>query len=52
MFQFFKKNRKAREFLLRPAQELTVENVMDVVLKQDIKPDSSVAMINKNLESS
>eukprot|EP00357_Protocruzia_adherens_P001811 CAMPEP_0114981838 /NCGR_PEP_ID=MMETSP0216-20121206/5759_1 /TAXON_ID=223996 /ORGANISM="Protocruzia adherens, Strain Boccale" /LENGTH=553 /DNA_ID=CAMNT_0002343539 /DNA_START=119 /DNA_END=1780 /DNA_ORIENTATION=+ len=47
-FQFIKHNRSAREMLLKPGEEFTVDRVVEAILRQDVGPDSSVALDNKN----
>ena len=42
-FQFLKRNRVGREMLLESTEELSVENVINKALKQNIGPDPSVA---------
>lgn len=42
-FQFLKKNRKAREMLIAPTEDFSVDTVIDKALKQNIGPDPSIA---------
>ena len=47
MFQFLKKNRDAREMLIKPGEEFTVEKVLDKALRQDIDVDRSKTLYDK-----
>jgi ribosomal protein S18 len=47
-FQFLKKNRLAREMLFKPAQEFTVERVIDMALRQDIGLDPALSRKEQN----
>lgn len=47
-FQFLKKNRLAREMLLKPAEEFTVEKVIEMSLRQDIGLDPALSRKQKN----
>lgn len=42
-FQYLKKNPIAREVLLKPGEEFTVQKVIELALRQDIGPDPSQA---------
>jgi hypothetical protein len=42
-FQFFKNNRTAREMMIKEGEEFSVQNILDIVLKQDIGVDPSIA---------
>jgi hypothetical protein len=46
-FQFFKNNRAAREMMIKDGEEFTVQKIMDLVLKQDIGADPSMAAYPK-----
>jgi len=39
-----KNNKTAREMLLKPGEEFTVERVIEKALRQDVGPDPSLAM--------
>lgn len=47
-FQFLKKNKIAREMLIKPTESFNVETVIDKVLKQNIGPDPSISVSKKN----
>ena len=47
MFQFLKKNRDAREMLIKPGEEFTVEKVLDKALRQDVDVDRSKTLYDK-----
>lgn len=46
-FQYLKNNRIAREMLIKPNEEFTVEIVLEKALKQDIGPDPSLGVDRK-----
>jgi hypothetical protein len=48
-FQFLKKNRIAREMLIKPTESFNVDTVIEKALKQNIGPDPSIAVSGKNL---
>jgi hypothetical protein len=43
-FQFVKNSRSAREMLIKPSEQFSVENVIEKALRQDIGPDPTLAM--------
>ena len=43
-FQFLKNSRSAREMLIKPGEQFTVEAVIEKALRQDIGPDPTMAM--------
>jgi hypothetical protein len=47
-FQFVKKNRTAREMLIKPGEQFSVERVMEKALRQDVGPDPTLAMNRAN----
>ena len=47
-FQLLKNNRTAREVLIKPGEEFTVERVLEKALRQDVGPDPSLAMNKQN----
>ena len=47
-FQFIKNNLKAREIYLKANDRFTVENVLDIALRQDIGADPSNSRIRSN----
>lgn len=47
-FQFVKNVRTAREMLIKPGEEFSVERVIEKALRQDIGPDPSKAALNHN----
>jgi len=44
-FQFLKNNLKAREIYLKNNDRYTVENVIDIALRQDIGADPSLSRV-------
>lgn len=44
-FQFLKNNLKAREIYLKASDRFTVENVIDIALRQDIGADPSMSRV-------
>jgi hypothetical protein len=48
-FQYLKVNRMAREVLLSPNEEFTVEKVINMALKQEVGIDKSVSMPGKKI---
>ena len=42
-FQFVKKSRSAREMLIKPGEEFSMERVVEKALRQDIGPDPTLA---------
>lgn len=49
-FQYLKRNRIAREMLIKPTESFNVDTVIEKALKQDIGPDPSLAMPRKNMK--
>lgn len=43
-FQFLKNSRTAREMLINPGEEFSVERIIEKALRQDIGPDPTMAM--------
>ena len=43
-FQFVKNSRSAREMLIKPGEEFTVERIIEKALRQDVGPDPTMAM--------
>ena len=43
-FQFLKNSRSAREMLIKPGEEFTVDRILEKALRQDIGPDPTSAM--------
>jgi hypothetical protein len=50
-FQFIKNNRKAREMLIQPTEEFSVDNVLEKALKQDLGPDPSIGVGKKEFDN-
>ena len=46
-FQLLKKNRIAREMLIQPGEEFTLNKVIELSLKQDIGPDPAFSRKKK-----
>jgi hypothetical protein len=49
-FQYVKNSRTAREMLLAPSEELTADRVIELALRQDVKPDGSASMNRQNYQ--
>jgi len=49
-FQFLKKNKVAREMLIKPYESLSADTVIEKALKQDIGPDNSKAVNKSDLK--
>jgi small subunit ribosomal protein S18 len=49
-FQYIKKNKIAREMLIKPTETFSADLVIEKVLKQDIGPDGSLALKRKNMK--
>ncbi len=47
-FQFVKNSRSAREMLIKPGEEFSVEKVIEKSLRQDVGPDPTLAMNKVN----
>lgn len=47
-FQFLKNSRSAREMLIKPGEEFSVERVLEKALRQDVGPDPTMAMNVQN----
>lgn len=47
-FQFVKNSRSAREMLMKPGEEFSVERVIEKALRQDVGPDPTLAMNTQN----
>lgn len=49
-FQFVKRNKAAREMLILPNEEFTVDRIVEKALRQDIGPDPTLAMNVENYQ--
>lgn len=43
-FQHLKNSHTAREMLLKPGEEFTADKVIELALRQDVRPDGSMSM--------